>query len=75
MSGFTQSLNLSVSVAITLFSIRHRALAVDSVGDMRPEEQRLWYDRWVRRLEGGAEQREEGFAVYKDPQRSPGPTR
>jgi tRNA (guanosine-2'-O-)-methyltransferase len=48
MCGFTQSLNLSVSVAVTLFSLRHRALAADAPGDMADDEQRLWYDRWVR---------------------------
>ncbi len=49
MCGFTQSLNLSVSAAVTLFSLRHRALAQDSPGDMSGEEQAAWYDRWARR--------------------------
>ena len=49
MCGFTQSLNLSVSVAVTLFSLRHRALAEVSPGDMSGEEQAAWYDRWARR--------------------------
>jgi len=49
MCGFTQSLNLSVSVAVTLFCLRHRALAEDAAGDMSAEEQRSWYDRWIRR--------------------------
>ena len=49
LSGFTQSLNLSVTVAVTLYSIRHSSLAHDDPGDMPDEEQRAWYDRWVRR--------------------------
>ena len=49
MAGFVQSLNLSVTVAVSLFSIRHRELAQESQGDMSAAEQRLWYDRWVRR--------------------------
>jgi tRNA (guanosine-2'-O-)-methyltransferase len=49
MCGFTQSLNLSVTVGVTLFSIRHKALAADLPGDMDDEEQRYWYDIWVRR--------------------------
>lgn len=62
MCGFTQSLNLSVSVAVTLFSLRHRALADDSPGDMSDAEQAAWYDRWARRRT-----REEGL----DPARPP----
>ena len=52
MCGFTQSLNLSVSVAVTLFGLRHRAMADNEPGDMSPEEQNLWFDRWVRRQVG-----------------------
>jgi tRNA (guanosine-2'-O-)-methyltransferase len=66
MCGFTQSLNLSVSVAVTLFSLRHRALAEDSPGDMSAEEQAEWYDRWARRRT-----REE----HPDPARPPVDTR
>jgi tRNA (guanosine-2'-O-)-methyltransferase len=66
MSGFTQSLNLSVSVAITLFSIRHQTLAVDGVGDMTAEEQRFWYDHWLQRLQArSGEQPFEGLDVYQ----------
>ena len=49
MSGFTQSLNLSVSVAITLFSLRHAAIAQDRPGDMTAQEQGHWFDVWLRR--------------------------
>ena len=49
MSGFTQSLNLSVTVAVALYSIRHLALARDEIGDMSADEQRSTYDRWIRR--------------------------
>lgn len=49
MCGFTQSLNLSVTVAVTLFSLRHQALTDDLPGDMHGEEQAYWYDLWVRR--------------------------
>lgn len=51
MGGFTQSLNLSVSVAVSLYSLRHADLAADRPGDMSPEEQIYWYDLWVRRHE------------------------
>ena len=54
MSGFTQSLNLSVTVAVTLFSIRPRELAAESAGDMPADVQRFWYDRWIRRQTGVA---------------------
>ena len=49
MSGFTQSLNLSVTVAVALYSIRHAALAGDEIGDMSTDEQRSTYDNWIRR--------------------------
>ena len=49
MCGFTQSLNLSVSVAIVLFSIRSRAIVADSSGNMAADEQRDLYDRWIHR--------------------------
>jgi tRNA (guanosine-2'-O-)-methyltransferase len=49
MAGFTQSLNLSVTVAVTLFSIRHVELAEEDEGDMSAGEQRRWYDCWIRR--------------------------
>ncbi len=62
MCGFTQSLNLSVSVAVTLFSLRHRALAEDAPGDMSDDEQRGWYDRWIRRRT-----REEGGNAARPP--------
>ena len=49
MSGFTQSLNLSVTVGITLFSIRHIALSADLPGDMPVSTQRSRYDSWITR--------------------------
>lgn len=49
MSGCTQSLNLSVTVAVTLFSIRHKSLASEAVGDMPCDLQRSRYDSWIRR--------------------------
>lgn len=48
MAGFAQSLNLSVSVAMTLQALRGEALAADAPGDLSPEEQCATYDRWVR---------------------------
>jgi tRNA (guanosine-2'-O-)-methyltransferase len=60
MCGFTQSLNLSVTVAVTLFSIRHVALASENPGDMPVTEQKQWYDRWIRRQTGVKRQIPEG---------------
>ena len=61
MGGFTQSLNLSVTVAVTLFSLRHKALSRETPGDMAPEQQNYWYDLWVRRQ------------VAKEKRQAPGP--
>jgi tRNA (guanosine-2'-O-)-methyltransferase len=52
MSGFPQSLNLSVSVAITAYTLRQDALSADLPGDLSAEEQCACYDRWVRRYAG-----------------------
>ena len=49
LSGLTQSLNLSVTVAVTLFSIRHQSLAADDPGDMPEARQEATYERWIRR--------------------------
>ena len=54
MAGFSQSLNLSVSVAITLYALRGDALAADTPGDMPADEQIRWYDAWIRRQRGPA---------------------
>lgn len=48
MSGFSQSLNLSVSVAMTLQALRGPAVAADQPGDLPAGEQIATYDRWVR---------------------------
>jgi tRNA (guanosine-2'-O-)-methyltransferase len=52
MAGFPQSLNLSVSVAVTLYALRGEALAADEPGDLPAQEQIACYDRWVRRHTG-----------------------
>lgn len=49
MSGFPQSLNLSVSVAICCYALRQPWLEGDLAGDMSIEEQSHWYDQWLRR--------------------------
>ncbi|TVR17860.1 MAG: TrmH family RNA methyltransferase [Planctomycetota bacterium] len=49
MSGFPQSLNLSVSVAICCYALRQPWLEGDLAGDMPAEEQGMWYDQWLRR--------------------------
>jgi tRNA (guanosine-2'-O-)-methyltransferase len=48
MAGFSQSLNLSVSVAMTLSALRGPALAEDAPGDLPAEVQAACYDRWIR---------------------------
>ncbi len=48
MSGFSQSLNLSVSAAMTLQALRGPAVAADQPGDLSAAEQTATYDRWVR---------------------------
>jgi tRNA (guanosine-2'-O-)-methyltransferase len=52
MSGFPQSLNLSVAVAVTIYSLRGRALESDAAGDLSAEEQCRTYERWVREHKG-----------------------
>jgi tRNA (guanosine-2'-O-)-methyltransferase len=53
MVGFPQSLNLSVSVAATLWSLRGHALTADEPGDLSAERQVALYDHWVRSHKGG----------------------
>ncbi len=48
MSGFSQSLNLSVSAAMALQALRGEAVAADAPGDLQPAEQIATYDSWVR---------------------------
>ena len=57
MAGFSQSLNLSVSVAVSLYALRGDALAEDAPGDLSPQEQAFWYDQWVRQQHGPAAER------------------
>lgn len=52
MVGFPQSLNLSVSVATSVYALRHEALSADRPGDLTPDEQTACYDRWIRRFAG-----------------------
>jgi tRNA (guanosine-2'-O-)-methyltransferase len=52
MIGFPQSLNLSVSVASTLWCLRGQALTDDTPGDLPLERQRALYDLWVRTHKG-----------------------
>ena len=54
MAGFSQSLNLSATAAMTLFSLRGDALAADGPGDMPAEQQQFWYDHWIRMQRGDA---------------------
>ena len=54
MAGFSQSLNLSVSVAMTLQALRGAAVAEDGPGDLPEAEQIRHYDRWIRAYCGEA---------------------
>jgi len=54
MAGFTQSLNLSVTVALTLYALRQDALAEDAPGDLDAATQTALYERWVRGHKGAA---------------------
>lgn len=47
MAGFVQSLNLSVSVAISVYALRGDELAADAPGDLDAAEQIRCYERWV----------------------------
>lgn len=49
MAGMAQSLNLSVAVATTLYSLRGNALAANQPGNLSPADQLAWYERWIRR--------------------------
>jgi tRNA (guanosine-2'-O-)-methyltransferase len=54
MVGFAQSLNVSVAVAITLYTLREQALATIAPGDLSAAEQQRLYDEWIRRHRGEA---------------------
>ena len=54
MVGFPQSLNLSVSVATTVYTLRRRELDEDLPGDLDAATQHALYDRWLRRDKGEA---------------------
>ncbi|TVR44068.1 MAG: TrmH family RNA methyltransferase [Planctomycetota bacterium] len=49
MTGFSQSLNLSVSVAICAYVMRQEALEQDLPGDLPVIEQARWFDSWLKR--------------------------
>ncbi len=52
MVGFPQSLNLSVSVATSVYALRQREMEANLPGDLSAEEQIATYDRWIRRDKG-----------------------
>lgn len=54
MTGFPQSLNLSVSVAATVYGLRQRELGEDLPGDLPAAEQCALYEHWLRRDKGEA---------------------
>ncbi|MBA2479657.1 MAG: RNA methyltransferase [Planctomycetes bacterium] len=54
MAGFPQSLNLSVSVAVSVYALRQTALMDDLPGDLPAAEQIACYDAWVREHKGAA---------------------
>ena len=54
MAGFPQSLNLSVSVATTVYALRGPALEADAPGDLTPAQQQDWYERWLKGHAGPA---------------------
>lgn len=54
MAGFPQSLNVSVSVAVTLYAMRHDALERNLPGDLPAQVQVDFYEKWVRRHKGRA---------------------
>ena len=47
MAGVSQSLNLSVSAATSLYALRGDALAADRPGDLSPSEQCAWFEHWL----------------------------
>ena len=49
MLGLTQSLNLSVTAAIVIWTLRKDAAMGDARGDLTEREQRELFDLWVRR--------------------------
>lgn len=49
MVGFSQSLNLSISVAITLWALRGEDLSADRPGDLPSGDQERWYGQWLLR--------------------------
>lgn len=49
MTGFTQSLNVSVSVAMSLYAMRQDTLVADAPGDLSDAEQIQLYDQWISR--------------------------
>lgn len=83
MSGFTQSLNLSVTVASTIYRLREAALLADAPGDLSAEQQIAIYDQWVLRhsskgraravhVKEAVEPVEEGLCTDVDPRSQAG---
>ena len=54
MAGFAQSLNVSVSVAVTLYALRGPELSADAAGDLPPERQQALFEHWVHEHKGRA---------------------
>lgn len=54
MVGFPQSLNVSVSVAVTLYALRGTALASGQAGDLSSGEQQALYEKWIEARKGEA---------------------
>ncbi|MFM2092137.1 MAG: tRNA ((18)-2-O)-methyltransferase [Planctomycetota bacterium] len=48
MTGFPQSLNLSVTAGICLWALRGAAVSADLPGDLPADRQIALYDRWLR---------------------------
>lgn len=52
MTGFTQSLNVSVALAVTLYAIRQKDLCQNKSGNLTQQEQTSRYTKWVKRKRG-----------------------
>lgn len=52
MAGFAQSLNVSVALAVAVYSIRGKELCADADGNLNEAEQEKRYTKWVKRKRG-----------------------
>lgn len=52
MTGFAQSLNVSVALAVTLYAIRQKDLCQGKLGTLNQTEQVARYTKWVKRKRG-----------------------